>query len=399
MVADTKYYDTLAVKPDVTQSQLKKAYQLQAVQCHPAKDPSLGAQQKFKDLTIAYKALSDPVGRAWYDAHGAQSPDNPSVLKDPLDFFSRTFGGDAFVDWIGDMALIKDMAIRAAEIQASEIEVAEHVGDSPGASSEVTTPAMPSETTDVPPPPYSLTSPSDSSIEIGPSADVEPPTSGKATLSMSGWKDKKGTSLYTPEQTAELRHGNDEAKKANQALIASLAAKLKERIQPFVIASQAEGDTGPEIQVFKDKIQKEAKIMKIESFGVEILHTVGDVYVMKATSFMKAHKFLGVSGIWGRVKERGTTIKHTWGAAVGANDLIGDMNKIRLSKLPENERKAFEAKVELKILREEWRITRFDIIRNLREVADKVLKEPGISEDVLSKRAHLPSSFVKYVAT
>ena len=45
------------------------------------------------------------------------------------------------------------------------------------------------------------------------------------------------------------------------------------------------------------------------------------------------------------------------------------------------------------ILLASWRGTRFEVTQILREVVDKVLKEPGVSDAVLLKRAKVRSSF------
>jgi X-domain of DnaJ-containing len=50
----------------------------------------------------------------------------------------------------------------------------------------------------------------------------------------------------------------------------------------------------PETKAFEAKMKKEADDLKLESFGVELLHTIGGVYVMKATSALKSRKFLGM---------------------------------------------------------------------------------------------------------
>lgn len=54
-----------------------------------------------------------------------------------------------------------------------------------------------------------------------------------------------------------------------------LTAKLRDRIQPFVEAKDPGAENDPETIAFRNKIRKEADDLKIESFGVEILHTIG----------------------------------------------------------------------------------------------------------------------------
>lgn len=51
MVAETKLYDSLGIKPDASQDDIKKAYRKAALRWHPDKnkdDP--GAAEKFKGL-------------------------------------------------------------------------------------------------------------------------------------------------------------------------------------------------------------------------------------------------------------------------------------------------------------------------------------------------------------
>lgn len=79
-------------------------------------------------------------------------------------------------------------------------------------------------------------------------------------------------------------------------------------------------------------VQYEAEILKLESFGVELLHTVGLIYTQKATTCLKSTKFLGLGGVWFRTKERGTLVKTAWGTMSSAVDasMAGIMNLPRL---------------------------------------------------------------------
>ncbi|KKA28379.1 hypothetical protein TD95_000221 [Thielaviopsis punctulata] len=71
MVKETKLYDTLQVKPDASQDDIKKGYKKQALKWHPDKNKnSEHAVEKFKEVSQAYEILSDPEKRKVYDTYG-----------------------------------------------------------------------------------------------------------------------------------------------------------------------------------------------------------------------------------------------------------------------------------------------------------------------------------------
>ncbi|KAM3080978.1 Molecular chaperone (DnaJ superfamily), variant 4 [Clarireedia jacksonii] len=73
MVAETKLYDALGIKPDANQQDIKKAYRAMALKHHPDKNkdnPSAG--EKFKEVSQAYEILSDPEKRKTYDQYGLE---------------------------------------------------------------------------------------------------------------------------------------------------------------------------------------------------------------------------------------------------------------------------------------------------------------------------------------
>ncbi|KAL1968947.1 hypothetical protein VTN77DRAFT_781 [Rasamsonia byssochlamydoides] len=73
MVAETKLYDALGIKPDASQDDIKKAYKKAALRWHPDKNKdNPKAAEKFKEVSQAYEVLSDPEKRKIYDQFGLE---------------------------------------------------------------------------------------------------------------------------------------------------------------------------------------------------------------------------------------------------------------------------------------------------------------------------------------
>ena len=70
-MAKRDYYEVLGVTREVEIEEIKKSYRRLAVKFHPDKNPGdKSAEEKFKELSEAYEALSDPQKRAAYDQYG-----------------------------------------------------------------------------------------------------------------------------------------------------------------------------------------------------------------------------------------------------------------------------------------------------------------------------------------
>jgi curved DNA-binding protein len=88
-------YDTLELKDNASEAEIKKAYRKLARKYHPDVNKDPKAEEKFKEINAAYEILSDKEKKAQYDMHG----DNMFGGQNFHDF-SRAQGGNVDLDEI-----------------------------------------------------------------------------------------------------------------------------------------------------------------------------------------------------------------------------------------------------------------------------------------------------------
>jgi curved DNA-binding protein len=66
------YYETMGIKRDATQDEIKRAYRKLARKYHPDVSKEKDAEKRFKEVGEAYEVLKDPEKRAAYDQLGSQ---------------------------------------------------------------------------------------------------------------------------------------------------------------------------------------------------------------------------------------------------------------------------------------------------------------------------------------
>ncbi|KAG6825781.1 hypothetical protein H0H92_002444 [Tricholoma furcatifolium] len=432
---ETEYYDLLGVPVDADDTVLKKAYRKQAMKYHPDKNPSPDAEEKFKEISKAYQVLSDSNLRAVYDKNGKSMVDKEGVMnmEDAAGFFANVFGGERFVEYvrvffrqqfsssnakkIGEISLMKDMTTAVTTMmtdeEKEEIERAmnadlqgqsstplastPHNPDEKEASS-TTTPAgtaPPSPTRGAPHTPSTARpdqAATSSLVAVGEMASSTSPSPSEKQRERERQKEAaRQRAKLAQEQKEKLREQEKERRKVMEARVAMLTERMVERLRPFVMAKHPGEKDDPETIAFEKKMHQEAEDLKLESFGVELLHTIGNVYLMKASSFMKSRKFLGIPGFFSRLKEKGALAKDVWGvigSALSVRDVMLEMEKAQAKgDLGEEELRALEMDVTGKIMLASWRGARLEVIQVLREVVDNVLKEPGQTDAILYNRA------------
>jgi len=96
------YYEVLGVTRNATDREIKQAYRELARRYHPDSQPGdHDAEDRFKEVSVAYETLCDPERRRRYDTFGetgARGGAGPGA-GDPFGFggiFDAFFGGDAF---------------------------------------------------------------------------------------------------------------------------------------------------------------------------------------------------------------------------------------------------------------------------------------------------------------
>ncbi|GAA5987433.1 hypothetical protein JCM10908_001952 [Rhodotorula pacifica] len=441
-VKDPSYYRLLGVLAAASDAELKKAYRKQSLKWHP--DKNVGnpdAQAKFQEISEAYTILSDSNARAVYDRHGKQSAmgeaGGEDVMPDPGQLFSQMFGGKAFEDWIGEISLGKEVskAFAQAEEEEEEAEAGKVDGTSKPTSGASTpaqsalhseahvdpAPATPAAAGVSPtgtaacatsPPTASSSAPLGAESGATPST-ASPPHAGAAASAphaspaASASASEAGTAKShlagkPPKLSAEQKQkAYEEEKKSweeKRQRIETLAQKLRERVRPFVDASKPGEKDDPETKRFAERMRDEARDLAMESFGVELCHLLGEVYMAKATTYIRLHRkpsanLLGLPGWWSRVKEKGTTLKEGWSFLSTGLDVqraMLDMEK-RQEKgdLGEEEMRQLEQELSGTLLLVAWKGSKFELGAVLRQVVDLALSKesPSVTDAMLMNRA------------
>jgi len=107
------FYQILGVDRGASDDDIKKAYRKAALKYHPDKNQSPGAEEKFKEISLAFEVLKDKQKRSVYDRFGEEGLNSSGTgggaggangsganfaykqNLDPHDLFNMMFGGAA----------------------------------------------------------------------------------------------------------------------------------------------------------------------------------------------------------------------------------------------------------------------------------------------------------------
>lgn len=333
---ETGYYDLLGVPIDATTDDIKKAYRRLAIKFHPDKNPDdPHAEERFKEIAIAYQTLSDPALRKKYNEFGSKESQPEGGFVDPEEVFGAMFGGERFVPIIGHISLAKDM--KAALQEADE----EGEGDKP----------------------------------------VQ--------------RDAKGREILSPEEKARRE---EKARKA----AAEKAAARKERVDKLVenlerklgiFAESATSPNDPDVtKSYRQICALEAEDLKRESYGVELLQTIGFVYVAKAKHFLASNQTLfGIGGWVHNVQGKYHVFSETVSTLRSAMELKQVFEQIQAAEAAGNlspeEKRRLEEQAAEKGVQALFKGAKLEIESVLRETCDRVLEDPSIPRAKATLRA------------
>lgn len=334
---ETGYYDLLGVPIDAITDDIKKSYRRLAIKHHPDKnrdDPH--AEERFKEIAIAYQTLSDPELRKKYNEFGPKESQPEGGFVDPEEIFGAMFGGERFAPIIGQISLAKDMKAALQEVEETEGED---------------------------------------------DKDVKRDAKGKEILSEEEKARKEEKERKVAAEKAAART------ERVQKLVENLERKLS------IFTESATGPYDPDVtNSWRTICQLEAEDLKKESYGVELLQAIGFVYVSKAKHYLATNQTLfGVGGWFHNVQGKYHVFSETVSTLRSAIELKSVFDQIaaaeKAGNLTPEEKKKLEEQAAEKGIQALFKGTKLEIESVLRETCDRVLEDMTISRPKAQMRA------------
>ncbi|KAG0665120.1 DnaJ-like protein 1 [Maudiozyma exigua] len=389
MVVDSTYYDLLGVSATATAVEIKKAYRKKSIQEHPDKNPDdPTATERFQAISEAYQVLSDDALRSKYDKFGKKEAVPQGGFEDAAEQFSVIFGGEAFASYIGELQLLKNL-------QKTEELTAEDELDKQREKEEEEAKNKNSSST---------TETSETNGETKTAATAtEGSTSGTTLATSDGTKAEVSTSTEEkPKKKTKLELYEEEQAKEKEKMVEALSKTLTERLS---ILTESVYDDACK-QSFQKKFEEEANLLKMESFGLDILHTIGDIYCEQARIFLGSQNFFGFGGMYHSMKAKGGLVMDTLrtvSAALDAQNTMKELEKMKeanendtplLDKngneqiKPTPEQMAEQEQLLMgKVLSAAWHGSKFEIMSTLKSVVSKVLEDEAVPLQTRVRRA------------
>ncbi|KAI0776912.1 DnaJ-domain-containing protein [Trametes elegans] len=331
---ETGYYDLLGISVDATTDDIKRAYRRLAIKHHPDKnrdDPH--AEERFKEIAIAYQTLSDPELRRKYNEFGPKESAPEGGFVDPEEIFSTIFGGERFVPIIGHISLARDM-------KAALQEEGENEGE-----------------------------------------NVQ--------------RDAKGREILSPEEKARRDEKARKAAAEKAAVRAERVQKLVENLDRKISIFTESAASPMDAQVsesFRTICRLEAEELKKESYGVDLLQAIGFVYAQKGKHYLASNQtFLGMGGWVHNVQGKYHVFSETVSTLRAALELKSVFEQIQAAEkagnLSPEEKQRLEEQAAEKGVQTLFKGAKLEIESVLRETCDRLLEDPAVSREKAQLRA------------
>lgn len=361
MVKDRAYYDILGVEVTATDIELKKAYRKQAIQLHPDKntdDPNASA--KFQELGEAYSVLQNKDSRALYDEVGVEGIKANGMGTQPADFdvndfFKLIFGGEGFSNWIGELSILNEIT------KTAEVMDEDNSSDLPHGSS-----------------PYYPNRHGLSQLKAIGNGDKTVIASEKSNHS-------KSRSAIRKEKQEKLAALQEESKRAHEERVADLSNVLITKIQ------LVESAKTPELlEQYNKMLRSELEELKLESFGIQLIHLIGKTYVTQANATILALRTYGVSKIVTSTKRKSNRVKsglliiktaidaQASAQVLMSNPTYGEVDGIEITEEERTRQAQAERLITGKFLATAWASTMFEVCGILNKVTQRVLNDKSL---------------------
>ncbi|CEP23062.1 CAJ1 [Cyberlindnera jadinii] len=145
----------------------------------------------------------------------------------------------------------------------------------------------------------------------------------------------------------------------------------------------------------------------MESFGLDILHTIGKVYCTKAQIYLDSQQLFGIPGFFTSMKAKGGIVMDTFRTVSSALDAQSTMQELQkwqemkanpdelrnekgeiVEKPTDEEIAQLEKLLMGKVLNAAWHGNKYEIQSTLRDVCDKVLGDKSEPKDKRIQRAN-----------
>lgn len=387
MVVDNEYYELLGIESTATAVEIKKAYRKKSVQEHPDKNPNdPKATERFQAISEAYQVLSDNELRANYDKFGKEKAIPQGGFEDAAEQFSVIFGGDAFEPYIGELTLLKNLQ-RQEELQAQEDADKERQKEEEKEREKVKEKERQKA--------------KERERVLAEKLRVFHDDSLQAEMDNLRLYDEADEVVKETPKKSRLEEFEEQLKLEKEKNVEVLANRLIERLS--ILTESVYDDACKDS--FARKFEEEANLLKMESFGLDILHTIGDVYCERANIFLASHTVFGFGGILRSMQAKGGVFMDTLrtvSAAIDAQSTMKELEKMKGASESEEQLVDKDGNVILKPTAEElliqeqllmgkvlsaaWYGSKYEIMSTLRTVCDKVIYDKTVDKGTRFKR-------------